>query len=134
LEECVDTQAIQAMRIEEVYPSLSGDSAPFLGPKQTVPNSTIGKSAWRTLQKILSRLRRRCVERSMKKLRVSESVSLGEKRFVAILQVENRKYLIGGGAANVALLTQLEDAAAGTPQRSILSANAQDVSCARGVN
>jgi hypothetical protein len=134
LEDCAGRQSMQALRIEEVHPSLSDDSAPFLRPKPTALNSIIGESAWRTLQKILSQLRRRCVQRSMKKLRVSESVSLGEKRFVAILQVENRKYLIGGGAANVALLTQLEDTSSGTPQRSTLSANVQDISCARGVN
>jgi flagellar biogenesis protein FliO len=43
-----------------------------------------------------------------KQLRVSETVSLGEKRFVAILHVENRKFLIGGGASSVTLLTQLD--------------------------
>ncbi len=45
-----------------------------------------------------------------KQLRVSESLSLGEKRFVAILHVENRKFLVGGGASGVSLLTALEPA------------------------
>ncbi len=45
-----------------------------------------------------------------KQLRVSESLSLGEKRFVAILHVEGRKLLIGGGASGVSLLTTLEPA------------------------
>jgi hypothetical protein len=134
LEDCADSQAIQALRIHEVNPSLSDNSAPSIRPKPIVPRSAIGRSAWGTLQKLLSQLRSRCVQRPIKKLRVSESVSLGEKRFVAILQVENRKYLIGGGAANVALLTQLEDAASGTPQKSTHSANVQDVPWARGVN
>jgi len=46
-----------------------------------------------------------------KKLRVVETVSLGEKRFVTILQVEGRKLLIGGSSSNVALLASLDDAA-----------------------
>lgn len=45
-----------------------------------------------------------------KQLRVSESLSLGEKRFVAILHVEGRKLLIGGGASGVSLLTSLDPA------------------------
>lgn len=46
-----------------------------------------------------------------KQLRVAETISLGEKRFVAVVHVEGRKFLIGGGASGVALLTQLGDAA-----------------------
>jgi len=43
-----------------------------------------------------------------KQLRVLETVSLGEKRFVSLLQVEGSKFLIGGGSNGVALLTQLD--------------------------
>jgi hypothetical protein len=46
-----------------------------------------------------------------KRLRVCETASLGEKRFVAIVRVEGREFLIGGGAAGVSLLTQLGTAA-----------------------
>ena len=42
-----------------------------------------------------------------KRLRVAETVSLGEKRFVSIVYVEGREYLIGGGSSGVTLLTQL---------------------------
>ncbi|HSZ16183.1 MAG TPA: flagellar biosynthetic protein FliO [Terracidiphilus sp.] len=45
-----------------------------------------------------------------KQLQVVETVSLGEKRFVAIVQADGRKFLIGGGTAGVSLLTQLDDA------------------------
>ena len=45
-----------------------------------------------------------------KKLRLAETVALGEKRFVAIIDAEGRKYLIGGGTSGVALLTRLDDA------------------------
>jgi flagellar biogenesis protein FliO len=42
-----------------------------------------------------------------KRLRVAETVSLGEKRFVALVRVEDCEFLIGGGASGVSLLTQL---------------------------
>jgi hypothetical protein len=45
---------------------------------------------------------------SEKQMRVLETVSLGEKRFVSILQVDGRKFLIGGSASSVSLLTGLE--------------------------
>jgi flagellar biogenesis protein FliO len=45
-----------------------------------------------------------------KRLRVSETVSLGEKRFVAIVSVEGREFLIGGGASGLSLLAHLGSA------------------------
>lgn len=43
-----------------------------------------------------------------KQLRVSDTVSLGEKRFVAVVHVEGQKFLIGGGSAGVSLLAELD--------------------------
>jgi hypothetical protein len=45
--------------------------------------------------------------RAEKQLRLGETVALGEKRFVAVLEVEGRKFLIGGGSTGVSLLTAL---------------------------
>lgn len=45
-----------------------------------------------------------------KRLRVAETVSLGEKRFVSIVCVGSREFLIGGGTASVSLLAQLSPA------------------------
>jgi hypothetical protein len=42
-----------------------------------------------------------------KQLRVSETISLGEKRFVALVDIDGQKFLIGGGASGVSLLTSL---------------------------
>jgi hypothetical protein len=42
-----------------------------------------------------------------KRLRVAESVSLGEKRFVALVSVEGREFLIGGGTQGMSLLADL---------------------------
>ncbi len=42
-----------------------------------------------------------------RRLRVAETVSLGEKRFVSIIEVDGVSFLIGGGTSNLALLAQL---------------------------
>jgi len=44
-----------------------------------------------------------------KRLHVAASVSLGEKRFIAVIQVDGQQFLVGGGPTNVALLAQLQD-------------------------
>ena len=46
-----------------------------------------------------------------KRLRLAETVALGEKRFVAIIHAEGHKHLVGGGASGVALLTELGEPA-----------------------
>lgn len=42
-----------------------------------------------------------------KRLEVATTVSLGEKRFVAVIKIDGQQFLVGGGATNVALLAQL---------------------------
>ncbi len=42
-----------------------------------------------------------------RRLRLCESLSLGEKRFVAVVQFETQQFLIGGGPASVSLLARL---------------------------
>jgi hypothetical protein len=44
---------------------------------------------------------------STRRLQVAATVSLGEKRFVAVIRIDGMEFLIGGGATNVALLAQL---------------------------
>jgi hypothetical protein len=43
-----------------------------------------------------------------RRLQVAATVSLGEKRFVAVIQIDGLQFLIGGGASNIALLAQLD--------------------------
>jgi flagellar biogenesis protein FliO len=51
---------------------------------------------------------RRLARSSGRRLRVAETVSLGEKRFVAVVQVDGRHFLLAGGPTNIALLAQLD--------------------------
>jgi len=64
---------------------------------------------WSVLKWISHRI---TVQQSHKTLRVCESVSLGEKRFVALIQVDDQRFLIGGSAASVSLLSRLQEAKA----------------------
>ncbi len=47
------------------------------------------------------------VRSDAKQLRLVESISLGERRFIAVIQVDGLRFLVGGGAANVNLLAEL---------------------------
>ena len=40
-------------------------------------------------------------------LHLRESLSLGEKRFLAVVQVERQQFLVGGSGSSISLLTQL---------------------------
>ena len=60
------------------------------------------RSAWTWLE------RRRSAHFAARRLHVTETLSLGEKRFVSIIEVDGTQYLIGGSAENVQLLTRLE--------------------------
>ena len=55
-----------------------------------------------------------------RRLRIRETVSLGDKRLVAIVAVDGVEYLIGGGTTNVCLLTIL-------PPTSVPNSSFQDV-------
>jgi hypothetical protein len=44
------------------------------------------------------------------RLRVLETVTLGDKRLVAVIQADGRRFLVGGGTSGVSLLTALDQA------------------------
>ncbi len=48
------------------------------------------------------------VRQTKKRLKVCETVSLGDKRFVAVIQVDEEQFLVGGAAGSVAALARLE--------------------------
>lgn len=43
-----------------------------------------------------------------RRLKVAETVSLGEKRFVSILHVDGEQFLLGGSVSSVVVLARLE--------------------------
>ena len=60
------------------------------------------------LARIWSWLHSKYTKSASKRLRLSEVVSLGDKRFVALVKVEDREFLVGGAASGLSLLAQLE--------------------------
>jgi len=50
---------------------------------------------------------RASVRHPYRRLRLCESLSLGEKRFVAVVDYEGQRFLIGGGTQSISLLAQL---------------------------
>jgi len=48
-------------------------------------------------------------QRKAKAMRLCESISLGEKRFLAIVEVGEERILIGGSASTVTMLTRLPE-------------------------
>jgi flagellar biogenesis protein FliO len=67
------------------------------------PPTGLLSRAWQWMQA------RQLARSNTKRLRVAETVSLGEKRFVAVVQVDGRHFLLAGGPTNIALLAQLDD-------------------------
>jgi flagellar biosynthesis protein FliO len=47
-------------------------------------------------------------QQAKKRLRVCETVSLGEKRFIAVVEVDGDQFLVGGSSSSVAMLAHLE--------------------------
>ncbi|PYX84877.1 MAG: hypothetical protein DMG68_19395 [Acidobacteria bacterium] len=67
------------------------------------PNSQLWWRAW--LDRWAEWNERRARTR---RLHVAESVSLGEKRFVAVVQFESQRFLIGGTGTSLRLLAELK--------------------------
>lgn len=87
----------------------SSDTAPEAGvkPVQAPPQLSAQPAGAGLLLRVWSWLKKNQRFSPTRQLRVSETVSLGEKRFVAVVHVDGQKFLIGGGASGVSLLTQL---------------------------
>jgi flagellar biogenesis protein FliO len=92
-----------ASQVEQIQP-VSGKLRPF-PPAGDWRQSLLIKT-WSGLKWVIRRAK---AQQARKNLRVCESVSLGEKRFVAIIQVDEEKFLIGGSSSAVSLLTRLQE-------------------------
>jgi flagellar biogenesis protein FliO len=64
---------------------------------------------WPRLIGLLERLRR-LSRRAPKTLRLCESLPLGERRFVAVVEFERTRFLLGGTSSSLVLLSRLGDA------------------------
>jgi len=60
---------------------------------------------------VLNLGRKISVQRRKNNMQLCETLSLGEKRFLAVVLVEQQKFLVGGAGNSVALLAKLSPAA-----------------------
>jgi len=60
------------------------------------------------LTRLLALAKKVQVRQKKKRLRICESVPLGDKRFVAVIQVDDQQFLLGGSVNSISLLAQLE--------------------------
>lgn len=60
------------------------------------------------------------VKRKERSMRLCETLSLGDRRFLAVVLVEQQKFLVGAAGNSVALLARLSSPP--TPQESLLQA------------
>src|SRR5450432_1911675 len=84
---------------------------PVVDESRTLPSTEVSGQIllariWSACQWILQHV---TVKQARKNLKVCENVSLGEKRFVAVIQVDDERFLIGGSSSSVSLLTRLQE-------------------------
>ena len=86
----------QCAAVPERHLPLAGLSNPALAMMRTIA----GGIAW-FLQKVK-------VQKAHKRLRMCESLPLGDRRFVAVIQVDGERFLIGCSSSSVSMLARLQ--------------------------
>jgi flagellar biogenesis protein FliO len=64
-------------------------------------------------------------QRSPKRLRLCESLPLGERRFVAVVEFDAERFLVGGTPSSMVLLSRLADGRAQGEERESPAKNAE---------
>jgi Flagellar biosynthesis protein, FliO len=64
---------------------------------------------WQRARALFDRVLR-LSSRAPRRLRLCESLPLGERRFVAVIEFESARFLVGGTSASLVLLARLQDA------------------------
>jgi hypothetical protein len=88
-------------------PTVSGNGEnagkPRLRPLHSLQALARIASAWRWLAS------RREAHQSSRQLHLVETLQLGDKRFVAMIEAGGARYLVGGGTGQLSLLTRLDE-------------------------
>jgi len=67
-------------------------------------------AAWEVALKNIWQWARRAVKaRKARRLRVCETLSLGERRFLAVIEFDRQEFLVGGSGNSLALLARLHE-------------------------
>jgi hypothetical protein len=112
-----DLPAMQTPRLGSTFQATLSDAAEDWVVRETThafvkPPKPVSRMKERpgTVARTWAWLQTKYAQTTTKRMHISETVSLGEKRFVSIVSIDGREFLIGGGTAGVALLTQLDAA------------------------
>jgi flagellar biogenesis protein FliO len=75
-------------------------------------SEAVGENFWSAVGSVFTVLAARVGKsldrrRSARRLRLSETLSLGEKRFLAVVQFQQQEFLVGGTGNSIALLAKL---------------------------
>ncbi len=122
--QCGSTQRVPIIiseeKNDEAFPEISEVPLNLLqhseNSQATSSRASLPRITWRVLRQVVgwlavgwNRARHRVrFEQRRKRLRLCESLSLGEKRFVAVIEVDGEQILVGGGASGVATLARLQ--------------------------
>ena len=67
-------------------------------------------AAWAVaLKNLWQRVRRAVKPRKVRRLRVCETLSLGERRFLAVIEFDHQEFLVGGSGNSLELLARLHE-------------------------
>jgi len=66
---------------------------------------------WAVARNFYQFLRRTVPSRRHRRLRVCESLSLGDRRFLAVIEFDRQEFLVGGSGNSLLLLARLHDGA-----------------------
>jgi flagellar biogenesis protein FliO len=67
-------------------------------------------TAWALAAKtVWQRVRRAVTTRKARRLRVCETLSLGERRFLAVIEFDHQEFLVGGSGNSLELLARLHE-------------------------
>ena len=72
------------------------------------------RDPWKIARTLWKRILR-ASQRAPRRLRLCESLPLGERRFVAVVEFEQSRFLVGGTSGSLVLLARLENNAEGIP-------------------
>lgn len=126
---------VNASQIALPPPTSAAASAPVFdgNPEFSLPPAGVRRSGseailidfmrrcWNAVRKILETR-----QIAKKHLRVCETAALGDKRFVAVVQVDGERFLIGGAANSLALLARLSDSVSSAVDTQDHSEKSQD--------
>ena len=80
------------------------------------PVTPLPEPAWvAALKHFWEWARRSAAVRKRRRLRVCETLSLGERRFIALIEFDRQDFLVGGSGNSLELLARLQDGTVITP-------------------